>query len=71
MLMDLSDYELERLKKIAENKRMLVALGLETEAEQKPACMPGMPPTLAVGIPSLRGVRPSRSHAVPRMSTEI
>ena len=32
--MDLSDYELERLKKIAENKRMLVALGLETEAEQ-------------------------------------
>jgi hypothetical protein len=34
MLMDLSDYELERLKKIAENKRMLVALGLETEAEQ-------------------------------------
>ena len=34
MLMDLSDYELERLKKIAENKRMLIALGLETEAEQ-------------------------------------
>ena len=34
MLMDLSAYELERLKKIAENKRMLIALGLETEAEQ-------------------------------------
>ena len=30
----LSDYELARLDKIAENKRMLIALGIETAAEQ-------------------------------------
>ena len=30
----LSAYEEERLKKIAENKRMLIALGIETEVQQ-------------------------------------
>jgi hypothetical protein len=69
MLMDLSNYELERLKKIAENKRMLIALGLETEAEQM-RFAPKSTKQASASAASMKHIAPKKQKAEPERLTE-
>jgi ubiquitin len=47
---DLSAYELQRLEKIAANKRMFIALGVDTEAQQMRSALKRTKPVLPVSV---------------------